>query len=229
MPCHTSSTSSIVQVEGVGEGDLGQPPRHADAQRAGGDLEQREPLVGFEPVEIVGEDGGGIGARQRWQAFDHRFQRQVDFAGARPLGPHQRHRLRAIADIIAAHAVQHRIDAFLDQRADQRGLDRGQIELAGQHAQRIAAVGIGRDAQIVTDQRQLGIAPARVDQAVDQVGKSAQISPSVHFRTGTRRAVRPRRSSRRSPRKWHYPWPRRPGPWPNAAFRPAPDCRRAVP
>ncbi len=50
---------------------------------------------------------------------------------------------------------------------------------------------------------------------------AVRVSRRGWLRTGTRRAARPGRSIRRSPRWWHCPAPDRRGPWPRAATRPA--------
>src|SRR3546814_5763113 len=77
-----------------------------------------------------------------------------------------------LADIIAAHAEQDGIDAVLDQRPDQRGLDRLDIEIAGQRRHRPAAIGIGRAPQIIADQPELGVARPRVDERIEKRGES---------------------------------------------------------
>ena len=67
--------------------------------------------------------------------------------GGLRIRPQQRDRLGGVADIVAAHPEQHRIDPFLDQRADDGRLHRRQIEIAGQRRHRPAAIGIGRGAR----------------------------------------------------------------------------------
>ena len=94
----------------------------------------------------------------------------VDLGGlVDPLRPEQRHGLGHVADIIPAHPEEDGIDPFLDEGPDRRRLDPGQVELAGQRRQRIAAVGIGRALQIIADQLQLAVARAGVDEAVEKL------------------------------------------------------------
>ena len=78
-----------------------------------------------------------------------------------------------VADIVAAHPEQHRVDALLDQAADRGRLDLRDVEPAGQRGERDAAVGIRRFLEIVADQLELGVARARVDEVVEQLGESA--------------------------------------------------------
>ena len=58
--------------------------------------------------------------------------------------PHQRDRLRQVADIVVGQCEQHRIGALGDQRADDAGLGVAERQRAGDRRQRVAAVRIGR-------------------------------------------------------------------------------------
>ena len=62
--------------------------------------------------------------------------------------PHQRHRLREIADVIIGQREQHRIGALGDQVADQAGLGVLERQRAGQRGERVAAVGVADLAKI---------------------------------------------------------------------------------
>ena len=73
---------------------------------------------------------GGGGLLWRWRELRRR--------------PHQRDRLREIADIVIGQREQHGIGARRDQVADQAGLGVLERQRAGQRRQRIAAIGIGR-------------------------------------------------------------------------------------
>jgi hypothetical protein len=124
-------------------------------------------------IEHAGERLRSLAAAETAQPFYDGADPQravVDLARLLDLlGPEQRHCLGKIADEIAAHVEQDGVDPLLGDRADLRGLDRGQIEFAGECGQRIAPIRIGRAAQIVADQLQLGIARARVDERVEQL------------------------------------------------------------
>ena len=65
------------------------------------------------------------------------------------------------------------IDALLGDGADCGAFHRRNAERAGQRRQRYAAVGIGRGLEIIADQLELGVARARVDEVVEQLGESA--------------------------------------------------------
>src|SRR5688572_13879229 len=52
-------------------------------------------------------------------------------------------------------------------------LDRRDVERPGQRGEAVAAVGVGVFFEIVTDQSELRVARARVDEVVEQLGKSA--------------------------------------------------------
>ena len=111
--------------------------------------------------------------------------------------PEQRDRLRRVADIIAAHPEQDRIDRLLDQAADRRRLHMRDVERAGQRRERNAAVGVRRFLEIVADQLELGVARARVDEAVEKLGESAhRASQCANGRCGAETClVEPQRES----------------------------------
>ena len=165
-----------VEVKGIGERRLGKARRHACPQRPHRHFEERKAFAGGKPVEIIGKDERRIGARKRGEPVNNRTERQINRARYRPLWPQQRNRLCTVANIVAAHPVEHRIDATLDQGAHQSRFDRGQIQPPGQRRQRPAPVGVRRGFQIIADQPQLCIAAARVDQTVKKVSKGAQLT-----------------------------------------------------
>ena len=158
--------------ETLRERRLRQPRRDADAQRPRRELEQRIARLRVEPVHQFGHHPWGVGAREAVEAVDDLGERRRGARlGGERIGPEQRHRLGEIADIVVAHVEQHRIDAVLDQRADQLGLHRLQVEPAGQRGKRPAAIGVGGRLQIVADQPQLGVARPRVEQGVEERGE----------------------------------------------------------
>ena len=104
--------------------------------------------------------------------------------------PHQRDGLCRIPHIIAAHAEQHGVKAFLGHIADGRRFHCRNAKRASQRGQCPATVWIRRIAQIIGDQPDLLVARACVDQPVDQRGESLhQLSSS---------SSRPTRSSARA-------------------------------
>ena len=60
-----------VEPERLGQRDLGEPRRDADAQRAGGELEQGEAAAGVEMVEHRGERARRLGPAERGEPLDH--------------------------------------------------------------------------------------------------------------------------------------------------------------
>ena len=162
-----------IDAERIRQRLLGQPRGDADAQAAGRHLEQGEPLLGVELVEHARQRRRCLAARQMHQPIHHRRHRErrrIHRAFGRR--PQQRHRLRRIAHEVAAHPVQHRIDALLDQPADHRRLHPRNVEIASQRRHRPAAIGIGHHAQIIPDQLQLRQPRAGVDQRIEQLRKS---------------------------------------------------------
>ena len=87
-----------------------------------------------------------------------------------------------VADIVAAHVEQDRVDPLLDKAADRSGLDVRDVERAGQRGERHAAVGIGRFLEIIADQLELGVARARVDEVVEQLGEGAHRAVTMRER-----------------------------------------------
>ncbi len=157
-----------IEPERLRQPGLGQPRRYADAQRPGRELEQSEAPRRIELIEHRRQRARRLRAAERRQAIDHGRQAEragIDF-GRHPLrlGPEQGDGFGQIADEIAAHREQHRIDPFLDQRTDRRSLDPGQVEPAGERRHRPTTIGIGRRADIVGDQLQFGVARAGVDE-----------------------------------------------------------------
>src|SRR3546814_7151588 len=81
-------------------------------------------------------------------------------------------RLRRIADIIARKGEQDRIDALHEQIADGRPLHRRKVEAAGERRQRPASIRVGCRAKIISDQLQLAVATARIDQRINEGGEA---------------------------------------------------------
>ena len=161
----------------VGRRLAGEAPREPDPQSAGEQLEQGPAAVGVEGVEPAFEDVGNLFALGGAQGLDHLGK--VGLAvGAGPLGPDQGDGLRQVANIVVGPAEEERIDPGLHRRADHRRLGGVEGKVAGQGRQRPAALGVGRLAQIVAHQGQLGVARAGQAEPVEQVGEGAHQSSS---------------------------------------------------
>ena len=91
--------------------------------------------------------------------------------------PDQGHRLRQIAHIVIGHPKQHRIGPLLDQAADQAGLGLLEHQRAGHGGERIAAVRVGRVAEIIRKQPQLGVAARLVAETVEEGGEAVHAAP----------------------------------------------------
>ena len=105
-------------------------------------------------------------------------RRRVVVAGQSRLRPHQRHRLREVADVIIRQPEQHRIGAIGDEVADQSRLGVLERQRAGQRRQRIAAIGIVGLAKIGRDQPQLVVAAGLIGEAIEQFGEAVHASAS---------------------------------------------------
>ena len=92
--------------------------------------------------------------------------------------PHQRHRLREVADVIIRQREQHRIGALGDQVANQSGLGVFERQRAGQRGERVAAIGILGLAEIAGKQPQLAIAAGLTGKPIEQLGEAVHASRS---------------------------------------------------
>ncbi len=182
-----------VEPEGLCQCRLGEAGRNADAQLAGRELQQGVAAAGVEMVEHLRQRRRRFRAAETLQPLDDRRDAQAAVVDLRrlldPLRPEQRDRLGHVADIVPAHIEEHRIDPLLDDRADRRRFDAGQVELAGQRRHRPAAVRIGRTAEIIADQLQLAVARARVDEGVEQLGEIAHRLRNDPVPAGFRRGL----------------------------------------
>jgi hypothetical protein len=166
-----------IEPERVGQRLLGEPRADPDAQLAGRQLEQGEAPRRVEMVEHRRQRARRVHPARIAQPLDgvgNADRRIVDF-GRLTLRrwPQQSDRLGHVADIVAAHVEQHRIDPLLGDRPHRGAFDGRNIQPAGQRRQADAAVGVRRLLEIIADQLQFGVARARVDEVVEQLGKSA--------------------------------------------------------
>ena len=142
----------------------------------------------------VSVGGGGL----LWPA--HALPSLTASRGRGRLRPHQRHRLREIADIVIRQREQHRIGARGDQVADQAGLGVLERQRAGQRRQRVAAIGILGLAKIGGDQPQLVVAAGLIGEAIEQFGEAVHASrprPPAASRLRPHRRSRPDRAAAR--------------------------------
>ena len=178
MPCQTSSTASTSRPNAWASATLASRAETPIRSAPVASLSKAKRPLASRWSSIAASAPGASARPSVGQPLDHAgrgaaCRRRGPAGWSIRLRPEQGHRLGHVADIVPAHVEQDRIDPLLGDRADRRRLDRGQVELAGQRRQRIAAVGIGRALQIIADQLQLGVARARVDERVEQLGEIA--------------------------------------------------------
>jgi len=134
-------------------------------------------------VEHLGQHGRGVRSADLPQPIDDIRYLQRAVVDLTPfafgIGPQERDGLGHVADIVAAHGEQHRIDPFLGHRSNLRRLYRRDVERAGQRSKRDAPVGVGRFPEIIADQLQLRIARPGVGQVIEQLGKGAHRSATM--------------------------------------------------
>ncbi len=168
-------------VADIGGGLLGKPRRHADAERAGQQFEQRPPAGRVECIEPALEDRRGLQLGGALQGFDDFAQ-----AGRRACAgiglPDQRQGLGEVTDIVVGEMKQLLADLVLAEAAQQGGFGGGEIKLARQRRQGPTAVGVGRLAQVCLDQPKLGIARRLEGEGVEQLGEGLHYDSSSSSR-----------------------------------------------
>ncbi len=82
-------------------------------------------------------------------------------------GPQQRHRLGHVADIVAAHPEQHRIDPLPRQRANHGRFHRRNVERPGQRGERQPAIRIWNHLEVSADQPKLAQPRTGIDEIVE--------------------------------------------------------------
>ncbi len=183
---------------------LGQPRRHPDPQAPGQQLQQRPAAGGVQGVQPGLDQPLDLGARGRTQGVDHLRQLRLAVGagnrGPDPPRPNQGHGLGQVAHIVIGPGEQHRVHPRLHRPPDKGRLGRVETQRPGQGGQGPAAIGIGRRAQIVAHQHQLGVAGSGEGQPVQKLGESAH-APSLTRtpRIGSRGRLgrlHPRRSAR---------------------------------
>ena len=140
-----------VHAAEIRERQFGKPGGDADAQAARDQFEQRPAAGRVQPVEPVGDQSLRLGPCHAVQRFDNLGQRRR--AVRAPLArPDEADGFGHVADIVIGQAEQFGVHPVGDQFADRGGLDALQVEVAGQRAEGIAAVGVWRAAKIGYDQ-----------------------------------------------------------------------------
>ena len=101
---------------------------------------------------------------------------------ARPgRGPHQRHRLGQIADVVVREPEQHRIDALGDQPRMMPGLacrnDSAPVSAASAHPRS----GIRGGAEILRHLPQFGVAAMLEGETVEESGEAVHVAATIHL------------------------------------------------
>ncbi len=162
-------------VEGQRESGLRQTGRNPDAHGPGSQFQQRITPIGVQPVEqgrqVDRHAGAGHGGQVRHR-FGHGGRSRWPLAPR----PQQAGRFRRVPHIVAGQGIEHRIDPLLHQLADDGRFHRREIEPVRQRGERPAAIRIGRFAQVVGNQLELGVAGTGVGQGIDQGGEPLHLN-----------------------------------------------------
>ena len=158
---------------------LRQPRRHADAQRAGDELEQ-SPAAGLvEQIEPVSEPPRQLGLAERCKRGDDFGERGGGLGGLLRQRPHQRDGLGQVADVVVGQAEQHRIGALGDQPVDQARLGVAERQGADERRQRPTPFGVGHGAEMLGHQAELGVTSVLEGEAIEQRSKPIHGSASA--------------------------------------------------
>ncbi len=179
-----------------GERDLGEARRRADPQRAGDQLQQREPDGDVGRVEPVRDHGGQLGLGRGQQGLHHLGHgwraRHWCAAPARSARRSRRGRPRSRATSRTARG------RCAPRRAARirPGLAASNTSSSGQRGEAEAAVGVRLGGEVAAQQGDLGQAARREDQPLQQLGErdhAARSPPRPHpprSRSGAARARR---------------------------------------
>ena len=162
----------------AGERLPGQPTGDADPQAAGDEFEQCVAVGCRQHVEPVGDEAGGLAARGSLQGFNDAAERQVAGAHRRRGGPDQRDGLGEVTHIVVGEREELRVHPFGDERAEHGGLEVGDVEIAGEGGERIAAIGVGGGGEVVGDEPELVVAARREGEAFEEGGEGVHHSGS---------------------------------------------------
>ncbi len=179
-----------IDARPLGERGLGEPPRDADAQRPGQELEQRPAARRVERIEPAGKQGRGLGGWRRLQRLDDRGEPRR-LRAFRPSRPDQRDGLGRVADIIARQVEQHRIDARSKQIGQDAPHREPEEQSVGERCERIAPIRIGRRGEIAGKQAKLVIARRRISQPVEKLRERLHWSSSSRPISASARPLRP--------------------------------------
>ena len=143
----------------------------------------------------------------RLELVDDLVQRRnaVQDGRARISRPDMRHRLRHVAHIIVGERQQHRVHALRHQIAHQRALERLEAERARDRAHREAPVRVRRAAQVIGQDRRLGVVGVRVIEAVEEGGEGLHAGNVIRIGPAqkARRAGKPQYRNSSGPRMGH--------------------------
>ncbi len=159
-----------------GRGGARQARRHADAQTACDQLQQRPAPFRLQGVQPAFDQTGRLLPACALQRVNDLAQRRLAVGPVVGIGrPDQGDRLGQVAHIVVGPAEQHRIDPRLGGLADHGRLRCGECQVAGQRRQRPAPIRIGRRPEIIAQENQLRLARRSQRQSIKQFGETAQI------------------------------------------------------
>ena len=153
---------------------LGEAGGHTHPQAAGDKLQKRPAARLIQKVQPSGNQLRHLAAASAREPLHHGGKSRplaIGFAGPVRCRPHQRHRLGQIADEIIGQREKHRVRPLACQRPQHRWLGVTELQRARQGRKGIAPVRIGRAAEIIHQQRLLGIAGAFKGKTVQKAGK----------------------------------------------------------
>ncbi|MHC2526901.1 hypothetical protein ACVIEM_003986 [Rhizobium leguminosarum] len=163
-----------VPVAEIGQRLLGKASGNADAHGAGRQLDEGETAGRIQPVEQVTDEAAHFCAAECVHAGDDLAETRLGERRAVEIPlivPDKRDGFGEIADIVVGIAEQHLVHALEHQLTQHSGLDVAHLQRAGNGGKAIAAVRIGRVAEIVGQQLQLAVAAGCEHQAVEEVGE----------------------------------------------------------
>ena len=156
------------------KGRFGKTRRHPDPQPAGGQLDHCPTFICRRVVQQMRDMGIKVRLRTCLDAGNepcHPGQIRCGLAVC-VLWPDQRNGFGHVTNVIIGHRKQIGIDSAGDKRSQPAGLQVVQRQITGDRGKRIAAVGIGRVAEIAGHSLDLGIARRGQDQRFQQFGKA---------------------------------------------------------
>ena len=126
----------------------------------------------------------------RLELVDDLVQRRnaVQDGRARIPRPDMRNRLGHLAHIVVGHRQQHRVHALRHQIAHQRALEQLEVQRARDRAHREAPVRVRRAAQVIGQDRRLGVVRVRVIEPVEKGGEGLHAGNVIRLGPGKKPA-----------------------------------------